>query len=144
MQIISKNLPETEKIAREFAKKILKQKRDKALVVGLYGDLGSGKTTFVQMLAKILGIKESITSPTFVILKNYRLLTANYLLLIHIDAYRLESGKELEKLGWKEISDNPENIILIEWPERVSEILPSDMIKINFEFVDENTRKIEL
>jgi len=144
MEILSKSLEQTEKVAQEFVKKILAEKRDKALVVGLHGDLGSGKTTFVQLVAKNLGIKETITSPTFVILKNYTLNTKPYTLLVHIDSYRLENGKELEKLGWREIINNPENLVLIEWPELVEDVLPKDIWTINFGFIDETTRRIDL
>lgn len=146
MVILSKSLEETEQIAKDFIKKALAEKREKALVVGLHGDLGSGKTAFVQLVAKNLGIKETITSPTFVIQKTYnlQLTTNNFKKLIHIDAYRLESGRELEKLGWREIMNDPKNLILIEWPEIVSEILPKDFWRINFKFIDENTREIEV
>jgi tRNA threonylcarbamoyladenosine biosynthesis protein TsaE len=143
MKILCKNLAETESVAKDFVKKILAKKRKTALVVGLQGDLGSGKTTFVQFVAKNLGIKEIITSPTFVILKNYTLNANPYNLLVHIDGYRLESGMEIEKLGWQEIIKNPKNLVLIEWPERVAEVLPKDIWTINFKFVDENIREIE-
>ena len=68
----------------------------------------------------------------------------NFEHLIHIDAYRLGSGDELLHLGWEEIAKNPKNIIFIEWPERVSEILPEDIKKIYFTFVDASSRKIEI
>ena len=115
-----------------------------ATVVGLYGNLGSGKTTFVQSVAEILGVTECPTSPTFVILKNYTLTSNPHTLLVHIDAYRLKSGAELIKLGWQELVSNPANLIFIEWPEHVKEILTSDHLKLSFEFVDETTRVINL
>ena len=134
MKIISKSLGETEKIAREFlAKKIVKSENS-ATVVGLYGDLGSGKTAFTQATAKCLGVKETVTSPTFVIEKIYKLDHQDFDHLIHIDAYRLKGGDELLHLGWEEIAKNPKNIIFIEWPERVSEILPKDIKKVYFTF----------
>lgn len=144
MKIVSKNLKETEKIAREFVEKEFVRNDGGALVVGLYGDLGSGKTTFTQAVAKCLGVKETVTSPTFVIEKIYKLNNKNFDHLIHIDAYRLKGGDELLHLGWEEIAKNPKNIILIEWPERVSEILPDNMKKINFTFVGENSREIKM
>ncbi|MFQ5662136.1 MAG: tRNA (adenosine(37)-N6)-threonylcarbamoyltransferase complex ATPase subunit type 1 TsaE, partial [Candidatus Paceibacteria bacterium] len=61
---------------------------------------------------------------------------------IHIDAYCLESASELKSLGWEEISKNSKNIIFIEWPENVKEILPKDKQEIHFKFIDENTREI--
>lgn len=96
-----------------------------ATVVALIGELGTGKTTFVQKFAKAYGIKEVVTSPTFVILKKY----GN---LVHIDAYRLEHAEELQKLGVQELMKNPKNIIFIEWADRVKEILPPETIWINF------------
>ena len=115
----------------------------KALIIGLFGDLGSGKTTFVQSVAKAFGVKKNITSPTFVIQKKYQLISNNFFEnLIHIDAYRLEGGEDFSNLGWEESINNPKNIIFIEWPEKVSEILPRDMKKIYFKFIDEQTREI--
>ena len=85
-----------------------------------------------------------MTSPTFVIEKIYKLDNKNFDHLIHIDAYRLASGEELLHLGWEEIAKNSKNIIFIEWPERVSEILPKDIEKILFTFVGDNIREIEI
>lgn len=144
MKIISKNLKETEKIVRNFVEKEFLKNKDGALVVGLYGDLGSGKTAFTQAVAKCLGVKETITSPTFVIEKIYKLKNKNFDHLIHIDAYRLKSGDELLHLGWEEIAKNPKNIIFIEWPERVAEILPNNIKKIYFTFVGECIRGVEI
>lgn len=152
MTRVTRSLEETYELAKEFLAKFSifnSQFSKKALVVGLYGDLGSGKTTFVQGLARALGIKENITSPTFVIEKIYKLPkpylildTSYFIHLIHIDAYRLESGEELEKLGWPELVADPANLIVIEWADRVGKILPSGAIKINFKFIDESTRQI--
>ncbi|MBU6431653.1 MAG: tRNA (adenosine(37)-N6)-threonylcarbamoyltransferase complex ATPase subunit type 1 TsaE [Patescibacteria group bacterium] len=144
MKIISKNLEETEKVARNFIEKEFVRNEGDALIVGLYGDLGSGKTTFTQAVAKCLGVKETVTSPTFVIEKIYKLNGGKFDHLIHIDAYRLESGGELIHLGWEEIAKNPKNIIFVEWPERVAEIFPKDIKKIFFTFVDKNARIIEI
>lgn len=141
--MLSVSLKETQKIADDFLKSLSNQNFKSATVVGLHGDLGSGKTTFVQCVARALGITEHITSPTFLIIKTYKLKTKNYKLLYHLDAYRLKSGDELLKLGWQELAQDPKNLIFIEWPERVEEILPSDCLKIIFEFVDETTRVIE-
>lgn len=144
MKIISKSLKETEKIAREFLAKRLAKNENDAIVVGLYGDLGSGKTAFTQAAAKCLGVKETVTSPTFVIEKIYKLDHKNFDHLIHIDAYRLKSGDELLHLGWKEIARNPKNIIFIEWPEKIAEILPNNIEKIHFTFIGPSSRGIEI
>ena len=116
-------------MAREFVEKEFVKNDGGALIVGLYGDLGSGKTAFTQVVAKCLGVKETVTSPTFVIEKIYKLDHRDFEHLIHIDAYRLKNGDELLHLGWEEIAKNPKNIIFIEWPERVAEILPNNMKK---------------
>src|ERR1700733_3565857 len=104
MKYESTSLEETTEIAKKFVLYIessqdqAKQYAGKACVVGLYGDLGSGKTTFTQAVAKILGITEVVNSPTFVIEKIYKLEHERFEHLIHIDAYRLEKSSELEKL----------------------------------------------
>lgn len=115
-----------------------------ATVVGLKGDLGAGKTTFVKFVAETLGVKGIVTSPTFVIEKIYKLDNQEFNHLIHIDAYRLEGGQELKVLGWDEISSNSKNLIFIEWPERVDDILPKDISIIKFEFIDEKTREVDI
>jgi tRNA threonylcarbamoyladenosine biosynthesis protein TsaE len=150
MKILSKSLEETQKVAEDFLKKIsdTHTHTNTAMVVGLFGDLGSGKTTFTQALGKILGVKEVMTSPTFVIQKNYPISQSTIYnlqstVLIHIDAYRLESGRELEVLGFKKLLSDSKNLILIEWPERVADILPADLIKINFKFISEFEREID-
>ena len=90
----------------------------------------------------MFGLEKTITSPTFVIEKIYKLKNQVFDNLIHIDAYRLKNEKELLNLGWREISKNPKNIIFIEWPENVNDILPSDTKNIKFRFVDKNVREI--
>ena len=144
MIIKTNGIKETERTAKSFVEKNTQaeQMREKALIVGLYGDLGSGKTTFVKGIAKVFGLEKTITSPTFVIEKIYKLKNHVFDNLIHIDAYRLKSGDELLSLGWEEISKNPKNIIFIEWPENVNDILPSDTKNIKFRFVDKNIREI--
>ncbi len=145
MRILSKSLEDTAKIAEGFLEKAsMNFYEDEASIVGLYGDLGSGKTTFTKSVAKILGIKEDITSPTFVIEKMYDIDYKSFQKLIHIDAYRLEDPKELLALDWEQIAKNPHNLILIEWPEKVREILPENHLKVFFKFISENEREIEI
>ena len=144
MKYIIKNLKEMDDFALSCAENFSKiAKKDSATVVGLYGDLGSGKTTFVKSLAKAYGITEHITSPTFVIMKFYKLTPNSYNLFTHIDAYRLKSGEELITLGWEKIISNPQNLITIEWPENVADVMPKGHIVMKFTFVDENTREVE-
>ncbi len=148
MKLISSSLEETENIAREFLEKI-SPKESSATVVGLYGNLGAGKTAFTKAVAKVLGVSDNVTSPTFVIEKIYDLSnvvhrTHKFDFLIHIDAYRLEKEEELLHLGWEEIISEPKNLILIEWPERVSGIMP-EHIRVRFRTLDDiNSREIEV
>lgn len=153
LEIITKNAKETKEMGRILAEEITamnseqrtaNNRRKEALIIGLEGDLGSGKTTFIQGMAKGFGIRESITSPTFVILKKYKtnvLCSMSYILyLYHIDCYRIKS-EDLLELGFKEIAENPQNIIVIEWAERAKKIL-KNALRIKFEYLDKNKRKI--
>lgn len=142
MQFISKNLQGTEQFARDFLSK-LKPNKSEATVLALHGDLGSGKTAFTKCLAKILGVKNEITSPTFVIEKKYPIKNhPSFKQLIHIDSYRLKGGEELVKLDWNEIVSDKNNLIVVEWPELVADIIPPTANRLDFEFIDETTRKI--
>ena len=111
----------------------LQPKADTATVVALSGELGAGKTTFTQKIAKALGVEEAVTSPTFVLEKIYKLEGQKFTHLIHIDAYRLNGAHELEVLGWKELLADSGNLILLEWPEKVVGAIPKDAIRISFE-----------
>jgi tRNA threonylcarbamoyladenosine biosynthesis protein TsaE len=144
--ITSKSTDETARFAKKYVENLLKSSDNcgkLATVIALEGDLGSGKTTFVKSAAEALGIQKTVTSPTFVLEKVYKINGfGGFTHLIHIDAYRLENGAELLTLGWKEMISDPRNIIFIEWPERVAEVLPEDIKRIRFTFIDETTRKI--
>ena len=128
MKRVSKNIEDTEQIAKIFLEEILnlKESNKGAFVVGLSGDLGAGKTAFTQAISKHLGIKNKILSPTFVIMKKYELKNKKYDFLFHLDAYRLKNEKELLHLGWEEIISDRKNLVLIEWPENVSKIMPKN------------------
>ena len=126
---------QTKKLGEILAKEVLKTKLKKgALIIGLEGDLGGGKTTFLQGFAKGLGIKEKILSPTFVIIKKFRIQNSEFRIqsLYHIDCYRIENPKEILDLGFKEIISNSKNIVTIEWAERIQKILPKETIILKF------------
>jgi len=153
MEIISKNAEQTQAIGRMLAETILNTMPGKqALVLALEGDLGGGKTIFVQGVAQGLGIRENLTSPTFVIMKSYFIPHLNppplqgggSAVFYHLDCYRLKDENDLEALGIKEILADSKNIVAIEWAERVRKLLPKDAVKIKLEVIDENTRKIVL
>ncbi len=99
----------------------LSPRDDGATLVTLSGELGAGKTAFVKAVAKAFGIKEVVTSPTFVLEKIYKVghPMSNFGRLVHIDACRLESGADLKPLGFDELMKDSENLILLEWPEKV-------------------------
>lgn len=134
------------KIAKQVIEKISAavSVQDGAVVVALSGDLGAGKTTLVQEVAKQFGITETVISPTFTIMKSYQISHTNFNKVIHIDAYRLKSGNELVKLGWADISTDPKNIIFVEWPEQVPELMDDAILKISLSHKDEKTRIIGL
>lgn len=127
MNRVSHSVQETVEIAREWIAMIsAKEKMANARIVGLSGNLGAGKTAFAKAVAKELGIAEEVTSPTFVIMKIYPAtggVSTRWKNLIHIDAYRLESGRELAALKWEQIVADPGNLVLIEWPEHVQDAL---------------------
>ncbi len=135
-------IKDLDKVANDLINKAQKTKTKEATILAFYGDLGTGKTTITQLVCKILGVKEKIISPTFVIMKRYAINNGKFKNLIHIDAYRLEESKELLNLGWKEIISNKENLIVIEWPEKVKEIIPNNSITIILSHIDEQTRGI--
>jgi tRNA threonylcarbamoyladenosine biosynthesis protein TsaE len=119
--------------------------KDHATLVTLSGELGAGKTSFTQGVAKALGIKESVTSPTFVLEKIYELpeaMSQGFKRLVHIDAYRLEGGSALKPLGFDELMEDRHNLILLEWPERVADALPNADMHITLTVLPDNTRMI--
>lgn len=141
MEFLSTSVEETNAYARRFLDQI-RSRTSGVLVVGLYGELGAGKTTFVQAVARALGVQEEVQSPTFVLLKQYRTKDPVFKTLIHIDAYRLKNASELGALRFSDFLDTPGTLILIEWPERIADAVPVDHIKILFEHVNEAKRKI--
>jgi tRNA threonylcarbamoyladenosine biosynthesis protein TsaE len=138
---------ETKRLGEFLAKKIAEKKGRKALIFGLEGELGSGKTTFLQGFAKGLGIKQKILSPTFLIMKRFELKNPTikqFSNFYHFDCYRIIKSKEILSLGFKTITSDPNNIIAIEWADKVKKIMPKNTIWIRFEFVDKDKRKIKI
>lgn len=137
-------LDKIKETAIEIIKKVSKNSNSKATILAFYGDLGAGKTTITQDIAKQLGISESVISPTFVIMKIYKTKNQKFKKLIHIDAYRLKESSELLHLGWEEMIKDKDNLIIVEWPERVPECVASGVYNIKLGHVDKTTRSIEL
>jgi len=127
---------ETQKIGEGIGKKI-----KNGGIICLYGELGAGKTTLAQGIARGLGIKQNVLSPTFILMRRYNL---NNRFFYHIDLYRLNDLEEIKGLGIEEIIGDPKNIVLIEWPEKIASLLPRRRWEIKMETVSENGRKIEV
>lgn len=144
--VIVNDMNELDTFAVSFLSKLIVGNTTSSKVFGLSGDLGAGKTTFSKAVAKELGIQEVVTSPTFGIQKQYKVLNPKYSDIfsefVHIDAYRIEDIKETEPLRFAELFQKTNTLIFIEWPEKIAEILPKDTIVLSFESIDENTRKI--
>lgn len=136
MQKVIKTLAELEEEAASFARGLVPN-GVVATLVTLSGELGAGKTAFTQAVARVLGVEEVVTSPTFVLEKIYALprkeggQTSLFARLIHIDSYRLEKGADLAPLGFDELMQDSGNLILLEWPGKVSDALPNPAIKIS-------------
>ena len=145
MKHITRSPKETQNLGHFLLNKVHLKRYKGAIVIALQGELGAGKTTLVQGLAKIMGIKTKIKSPTFTLIKKYSLKAhKKHRFLYHIDCYRLKNHRDLLSLGIKDVLKDKDNIILIEWPERIKKILPKGHIKIQIDHVDKNTRKISI
>ncbi len=134
----SKSQAETEKIAKELV-----QKLQGGEVLALVGNLGAGKTVFVKGLAKSLGIEDNITSPTFVLMKIYQTQHEKIKRLVHVDCYRLEKTEDLAEIGLADYLNDPENIVVIEWADRVVN-LPKNAININIDYIEGQTRRVRV
>jgi tRNA threonylcarbamoyladenosine biosynthesis protein TsaE len=142
---IFKSAAETQDFAKAFAKELLQKPLGKtAMVLACSGELGAGKTTFTQGFAEGLGVKEKILSPTFVVMKRFPLKTKSFKNFYHFDCYRIESEQDAESLELESILANPENIVLIEWPEKIQKLLPENVLKINFKHINEGGRELTI
>lgn len=153
MKVVTNSAKETKRVAEELVKKLISAYKSasgtaskSALVVALEGELGAGKTTFIKGFSRALGVREKILSPTFVIIHRHRIRNQESRIrnLYHIDCYRLKSEKDLLKLGVKKIFANPENIVLIEWADRVKKIIPKNAVWVHFSHLEKSTRRITI
>jgi tRNA threonylcarbamoyladenosine biosynthesis protein TsaE len=134
LRVLTKSEAETRKLAEIFAEELLKLKSKSALVAGLEGELGSGKTVFAKGFAKGLGIKETMKSPTFILMRVFRTKNKNF---FHVDAFRAE-------LDFREFLKSPKNILLIEWADKVRKIMPKKYFKFLFKHKGKTLREIIL
>jgi tRNA threonylcarbamoyladenosine biosynthesis protein TsaE len=139
MEVKTNSPRETQKIAEELAREITAGD-----VIALYGNLGAGKTVFVQGLARGLKIKRKIVSPTFVFMRSYPFNKGNtQLTFYHIDLYRGEQEKDFENLGLEEIF-SPDSVVVLEWADRIKNVLPKKRIEVFLETINEKSRKIKI
>lgn len=140
-KVITKSFKETQLLG----KKISSTLRGGDVVL-LSGELGGGKTTFVQGLANGLNIKKRIISPTFIIVRSYKLnnkkVKAEY--FYHVDLYRIDSENDILGMELDEIINDKKNIVAIEWPEKIGRLLPKNRIEINFKYLKDNEREVKI
>ena len=158
---ISNSQEDTQSFAKKLAGNLMSRSRldigGGALVLALIGELGSGKTTFARVFAEVLGVKEKVKSPTFIIMRKSQIPSSKsqakskiqknktkYKYFYHFDVYRIHSEKEILNLGWEEIISNPENVVLVEWADKIEKILPKNSVKINFKHLKGDKRGIVL
>lgn len=112
-------------------------------VIALEGDLGAGKTTFVRGLAEAIGIEPNrVSSPTFILVQEYE--SDDVRTLVHVDAYRISDESELDAIGWDEMLEQRDAVVVIEWPERVSARLPREMMVVRLVHAGQDERDVEI
>ncbi|MDE1970787.1 MAG: tRNA (adenosine(37)-N6)-threonylcarbamoyltransferase complex ATPase subunit type 1 TsaE [Patescibacteria group bacterium] len=141
--IITQNERETRRIANAFAEELAAEK-PVCHVVSLEGELGAGKTTFMKGFAEGLHMKETMTSPTFIIFRVFDLARSVFKRLYHVDCYRLESYEDLRALGFEDILNDPKNLVVIEWGNMIREHLPQNTVHIAFDVLAHHARRITI
>lgn len=136
---ITHSAVQTKKLA-----KILANKLSGGETIALIGDLGSGKTTFTQGLADGLGIKEKITSPSFVLMRVHPTKSGRVRQLCHLDLYRLGRINDIKEIGFEDYLTDQKTVTIIEWAERMGELSPKQKIEVKFTNLSQNQRKIEI
>ena len=132
-KITSRSVEDTMELAEN-----IESEKFPGMVICLEGELGSGKTVFVKGFAKSLGIEETITSPTFSLIKEYN---SGEMPLVHMDVYRIENSDN--SIGFEDYF-NKDNVCMIEWAEMIEDRLPKERLELEFRVIDENTRVIVL
>ena len=143
MQIKSYSPRTTKELGAKIARQVLCAPAGReAKVIALAGDLGSGKTTFTQGFVRGLGIRTRVTSPTFILMRKLAISHKLYANCYHVDAYRLRQPREILKLGWREISENPQNIVLVEWADKLGTLLPQRVMRVKFLHGDKPHKRV--
>ena len=143
MEFTTYSTQETEKLAQQLAQKV-----KPGMILALYGELGSGKTTFTSFLVKALGFDNRVQSPTFVLIRHYKKGAGDSVSklksIYHVDLYRIMDASEVEDLGIEELFEEKDALVIIEWPELLENYLPENTVKIYFTYLDENSRGINV
>lgn len=142
-QTITKSAAETQELGSQLGHSFLgKEGTQPPRIICLWGDLGSGKTTFVQGVARGLGITSRLLSPTFIIVRRYSI-PKSVTYLYHLDLYRLKDAKDGESVGFTDLMNDPSALVVIEWPERLGALLPEKRLDIMFLTLPDGDHKIE-
>ena len=131
-EFISRSLEDTKLFAKDFAKNL-----KPGQTVLLFGEMGAGKTTFTKSVIQNLGFNGVVTSPTFTLVNQYK---AKDFTIFHFDMYRLEDITEAFEIGLDEMLLDKNAIKIVEWPEKATDILPKDALKLSIKVLDDNTR----
>jgi tRNA threonylcarbamoyladenosine biosynthesis protein TsaE len=134
MRIVIKDLTDLERAAREFLRE-----KPEGSVVALYGAMGAGKTTFTKAICRVLGVPDSVNSPTFTIINEYRDKNGNP--VFHFDLYRIEKLEEVYDIGIEEFLYSG-RLCLIEWPEKMEQLLPEDCIRVTINVLEDGSREL--
>ena len=133
-KIIIDGVEDLDRAAREFLKQT-----GGVRIYAFYGSMGAGKTTFISALCRVLGVGDEVASPTFTIVNEYR--TADGQAVYHFDFYRIERLQEVLDIGYEEYIDS-DGICLMEWPEKIEDILPEDTLKVHIEEQPDGSRVV--
>ena len=136
MNILLKNLSGIELAAQTFVNEMSDKK-----VFAFYGEMGVGKTTFIKAVCKVLGVKETISSPTFAIVNEYK--NGDDKPIYHFDFYRINNLEEVYDFGYEDYFYS-ENLCFIEWPELVEDLLPDNVVKVYITLEDNEERLISV
>ena len=136
-EFITNNIKETNKVANDLATNL-----ESGQLITLSGNLGAGKTVFVKALAAGLGISETITSPTFVLMKSYKVEYKKIKQLIHVDCYRLDGIEDVSDIGLQDFLNDPQTLVVIEWADKLDNLPKKNRIDVKIESLGQDERKV--
>ena len=133
-KILIRSVENIDEAAVEFLKR-----KPASTVIALYGEMGAGKTTFTKALCKVLGVVDGVNSPTFNLINEYR--TDKGEVVYHFDFYRIDKLEEAFDIGFEEFIESG-NLCIIEWPEKIEQILPSDTLRVKISVLKDGSREL--